>query len=106
MRSRAAVIASRSIGQTGRSSVSRIVSGIEVDVDGAGAVVGDEHAPGSAADLAVFDVVLRLSAPGVHCDLVFFTAVWTDDGGGGIGRAVAKRKVFDRVVAVAVHTER
>src|SRR5437763_3866883 len=61
-----------------------------------GAVLGVAHrdAPRSAADLAVFHVLLHRASAGVEPELVGLPAVRTHDQHLALGRAVAEREVL------------
>src|SRR5687768_369595 len=103
IRSRAAVIASRSTGQVDRWITSGIIRSLELNVNGAGAVVRHEHAPRPAAHLTILDVLLGRTAARIDADLVLFAAVRTGHRRAGVGRTVAQGEVVDRIVAVSSH---
>src|SRR5262245_11380709 len=58
--------------------------------------------PGLAADLAVFDVILRVATAGIQADRVLFTTIRTQDSTAGIGCAIAEWKVAIEVELVVV----
>src|SRR5262245_16698873 len=62
-------------------------------------------APGLAADLAVFDVLLRVATAGIQTDRVLLTTIRTQDSTGGIGCAIAEWKVAIEVELVVVVVE-
>ena len=51
----------------------------EPDVGLSVGVIRDRHPPGPAADLTIFDIILRVSAPGVQSDLDVLAALRADD---------------------------
>src|SRR5215213_6187025 len=114
MRSRALAIASTSTGHiTGsltRSRVSGIVGSLHIDMHIALLVVRYQHAPRTAAHLAVLDVLLRGAAAGVECDLVFLAAVGAHHGGFRFRCAVTEGEILFGivvwVVAVLAHHAR
>jgi hypothetical protein len=62
--------------------------------------------PRLAANLAVFDVVLAIPAPGIEGDHDRFAAVWTRDVALNICRAVAERKVALEVEVIRLWIKR